>query len=125
MCFFSSCFPFFSKKCGISTTVIPSSEVSYNDVIVSIQPTPSNKELTSSVVTQECVDPQPPSIIIPKELLNISNLIVKAKFKKFCYDNNLCMRCSYSNPNNPTILIFNGILYECPNCDSDCDSNSD
>lgn len=123
MCLFSSCFPFWSKHCGISTTVTPASEISCNDVIISTTPTPSNTSLTVAILTQECSDPQPPSIIIPKELLKISNLLIKAEFKKFCNEHNLCMRCSYFNPNNPTVLIFNGILYECPNCDSDCDSN--
>ena len=61
-------------------------------------------------------------LCIPPELMNIRNPQIKADLKKFCMDNNLCVACSYANPGKPTVLLFNGILYECPNCDSDVDS---
>lgn len=59
---------------------------------------------------------------IPDALMNIRNPTIKAQFKEFCKANNLCVACSYTNPENPTVLIFNGVLYECPRCDSDAES---
>ena len=61
-------------------------------------------------------------IVIPRRLLNILNPSVKEELKKFCKAHNLCIACSYPSPNNPTFLVFNGILYECPHCDSDVES---
>ena len=54
--------------------------------------------------------------------MDIRNPSIKAQFKDFCKNNNLCVACSYMSPNNPTVLVFNGVLYECPHCDSDVDS---
>ena len=59
---------------------------------------------------------------VPDALLNIGNPTIKIAFKKFCKDNNLCVGCSYANPDAPMVLVFNGVLYECPHCDSDVDS---
>ena len=59
---------------------------------------------------------------IPDSLMDIRNPSIKAQFKEFCKNNNLCVACSYTSPNNPTVLVFNGVLYECPHCDSDVDS---
>jgi len=59
---------------------------------------------------------------IPDALMNIRNPSIKAQFKEFCKENTLCVACSYANPENPTVLVFNGILHECPHCDSDEDS---
>jgi len=68
------------------------------------------------------LSPTQPLLSVPQELLNITNPSIKEKFKKFCKDNRLCMGCSYAKPKNPVVLVFNGVLYECPNCDSDADS---
>lgn len=57
--------------------------------------------------------------VVPTELLNISNPLVKKEFKKFCIENNLCMRCSYLNPTKAVSLIPTGLVFECPYCDSD------
>ena len=59
---------------------------------------------------------------IPDALMNIRNPSIKAQFKEFCKENTLCVACSYTNPENPTVLVFNGVLYECPRCDSDAES---
>lgn len=59
---------------------------------------------------------------IPDALLNLANPTIKAQFKKFCSDNTLCVGCSYANPESPTVLVYNGVLYECPSCDSDVES---
>jgi len=62
------------------------------------------------------------SLRIPDALMNIRNPSIKAQFKEFCKENTLCVACSYINPENPTVLVFNGVLYECPHCDSDAES---
>lgn len=59
---------------------------------------------------------------IPDALMDIRNPSIKAQFKEFCKENTLCVACSYANPEKPTVLVFNGILHECPHCDSDEDS---
>ena len=59
---------------------------------------------------------------IPDALMDIRNPSIKAQFKEFCKENTLCVACSYINPENPTLLVFNGVLYECPHCDSDAES---
>lgn len=59
---------------------------------------------------------------IPDSLMDIRNPSIKARFKEFCKENTLCVACSYTNPENPTLLVFNGVLYECPRCDSDTES---
>ncbi len=64
-------------------------------------------------------DVSPRQLRIPDALMNILNPRIKIQLKKFCRDNNLCVACSYANPDNPTILILNQLVYECPNCDSD------
>ena len=59
---------------------------------------------------------------IPDALMEIRNPAIKAQLKEFCKKNNLCVGCSYANPENPMVLVFNGVLYECPHCDSDVES---
>ena len=83
----------------------------------------------TSEVIKEQADEDPINIVtirepfrIPDSLLKLSNPSIKAQFKEFCKKNNLCVACSYANPEKPTVLVFNGVLYECPHCDSDADS---
>ena len=71
--------------------------------------------------SQNAENPRPVTRI-PDALLNLSTPTIKAQFKKFCRENNLCVGCSYANPDRPTVLVYNGVLYECPSCDSDVDS---
>lgn len=91
--------------------------------------------LEKTLVKQEPVDEDPstdfndvPQVLrirhlrIPDALMNIRNPTIKAQFKQFCKENTLCVACSYTNPENPTVLVFNGVLYECPHCDSDAES---
>jgi hypothetical protein len=108
------------------------------------KPTANLQKTKSEPVKPEAVKPEPvkpkvdedpgpfvevPQILrirlplrIPDALMDIRNPTTKAQFKDFCKNNNLCVACSYSNPKKPTVLVFNGVLYECPHCDSDVDS---
>jgi hypothetical protein len=84
---------------------------------------PKPKAMASSHVAEIPEMPSPrPIHRIPDALLNLANPAIKAQFKKFCRDNNLCVGCSYANPDSPTVLVYNGVLYECPSCDSDVES---
>jgi hypothetical protein len=93
-------------------------------------PQPEPEKEAKKQVDEDPVDvPQvvrlrlPPELLrIPDALMDIRNPSIKAQFKEFCKNNNLCVACSYTSPNNPTVLVFNGVLYECPHCDSDVDS---
>jgi hypothetical protein len=90
-------------------------------------PQPEPKPLQIREVDPQPLTEDPPiaegtPLIIPRGLLNILNPSVKEELKKFCKKNNLCIACSYPNPNNPTVLVFNGLVYECPHCDSDAES---
>jgi hypothetical protein len=125
-----SCLPFLYKPKGRSANA--ATAVKHVKVV---------KALTA-VVTTEPVDedpkntfvevPQVPQILrirdipntlrIPDALMDIRNPSIKAELKKFCRENNLCIACSYLNPEKPTFLVYNGILYECPHCDSDIES---
>jgi hypothetical protein len=109
----SSCFPLFS-----SLACLPF-------INKKISQTPSQ----TPEVIKEQADEDPINIVtirepfrIPDSLLKLSNPSIKAQFKAFCKKNNLCVACSYVNPEKPTVLVFNGTLYECPHCDSDVDS---
>jgi hypothetical protein len=101
---FASCFPFL-----YSAKAVKAPEV--KQVQVEEDPRP---------VIEEVVLRRP--FRVPDALLNIGNPAIKLAFKKFCKDNNLCVGCSYANPDSPMVLVFNGVLYECPHCDSDMES---
>lgn len=91
--------------------------------------TPSHPPSHTPEEIKEQADEDPIHIVtirepfrIPDSLLQISNPRIKAQFKEFCKENRLCVACSYVNPDKPTVLVFNGVLYECPHCDSEADS---
>ena len=109
----SCCLPFLTK-------------VNTQDPQVSI---PASPPMPKEVEDDTKEDPRSPVDVIlrqplriPDALMNIGNPTIKAAFKKFCKDNHLCIACAYANPDSPMVLVFNGILYECPHCDSDVDS---
>ena len=94
---FSSCIPFFKKN--------------------SMKSTP--KPLTSVPPSTDVIESPKLIVRIPADLLDLTNPVNKQKFKKFCTDNRLCMRCSHQNPTKPVVLSVDGLT--CPYCDSDDD----
>lgn len=57
----------------------------------------------------------PPSKPVPKELLFLKDPQTKERFKQFCKKQNLCVRCTFMNPENPMRLSEDGLY--CPYCD--------
>ena len=83
-----------------------------------------NTKTTPQPLTSVCpphldVIESPKIVSIPADLLDLTTPHTKQKFKKFCTDNRLCMRCSYQNPKKPVTLSEDGLT--CPYCDSDED----
>lgn len=66
-------------------------------------------------VRGESVTAKAPSKPVPKELLFLKHPHIKALFKQFCKEQNLCVRCTIMNPTNPTRLSQDGL--DCPYCD--------
>lgn len=64
---------------------------------------------------RESVMAKPQSKPVPKELLFLKHPHTKALFKQFCKEQNLCVRCTFMNPENPMRLSENGL--DCPYCD--------
>jgi len=54
---------------------------------------------------------------VPKELLFLKDPQTKERFKQFCKEQNLCVRCTFMNPTNPMRLSENGL--DCPYCDDE------
>jgi len=54
---------------------------------------------------------------VPKELLSLKHPHTKALFKQFCKEQNLCVRCTFMNPENPMRLSEDGL--DCPYCDDE------
>ena len=118
------CLPFLCKPKALAEVRLPPLPLPLP------QPEPQPEKEVKKQVDEDPVDvPQvvrlrlPPELLrIPDALMDIRNPSIKAQFKEFCKNHNLCVACSYMNPNRPTVLVFNGLLYECPHCDSDVDS---
>jgi hypothetical protein len=120
----SCCLPFLFKP---KTVTVPEVVEAPSQLV----PVPDDKNIPEKQPDEDPIDDVPQvvrlrlpieGLRIPDALMQIRNPTIKAQFKEFCKNNNLCVACSYSSPNNPTVLVFNGILYECPHCDSDVDS---
>ena len=117
------CLPFFKPKVlMVEEPRAPQpKEVVLQDPVkhaVSEDPSPAFIEVPEILRIRQPTEP----LRIPDALMDIRNPSIKAQFKEFCKNHNLCVACSYMNPNRPTVLVFNGLLYECPHCDSDVDS---
>ena len=64
---------------------------------------------------RESVIAKAPSKPVPKELLSLKHPHTKERFKQFCKEQNLCVRCTFMNPTNPMLLSQDGL--DCPYCD--------
>lgn len=118
-----ACLPFLYKTKAVAVLSVEAHSPSPS-------PSPSQRvppqplRVEEAVVKQETFDDVPQvvrirQVRIPDALMDIRNPSIKAQLKEFCKENTLCVACSYTNPETPTVLVFNGILHECPHCDSD------
>ena len=110
-----SCLPFLYKPKGKAAKALTA--------VVTIEPVDEDPKNTFVEVPQILrIREIPNTLRIPDALMDIRNPSIKAQLKKFCRENNLCIACSFASPEKPTFLVYNGILYECPHCDSDIES---
>jgi len=126
------CLPFLYKP---NTVEVPSPSpqaIEAVQAVQAVQAVEAVQEIPEKEVLEEdptCMIEDVPQVLrlrfplrIPDVLMDIRNPKIKSQFKEFCKENKLCVACSYASPNKPTVLVYNGVLYECPRCDSDVDS---